>query len=168
MKKIISCLVIYSLLLLSGCAVDEAGKKTLSVTTDTPTNITATNVTLGGNVTNDGGSTVTSKGVCISLSVNPTIDDPNDLKLEIGTGVGAYSDSYTGFDPSTTYHVRAYATNSSGTVYGEDRAFTMLASTGFSVTTDTPSNITGTDVTLGGNATNDGGSTITSKGVCLS
>jgi phage baseplate assembly protein gpV len=169
MKKIISCMVICSLLSFFSCSTEEPAVKTLSVTTDSPTNVTATNVTLGGNVTDDGGNAVTSKGVCVSLTANPTIDDPNnDVKLEIGTGVGAFTDSYTGFEPSTTYHVRAYATNGTGTVYGEDKMFTTLASTGFSVTTDIPANITSTEVTLGGNATNDGGSSITSKGICIS
>jgi hypothetical protein len=104
-----------------------------SVSTDTPSNVTATDVTLGGIVTNDGGNAVTSKGVCLSLSLNPTINDANDLTLEMGTGLGAFSGPYTGFSPNTTYHVRAYATNSTGTVYGEDKAFTMLASTGCTI-----------------------------------
>jgi phage baseplate assembly protein gpV len=169
MKKFISCMVICSLLSFFSCTTEEPVEDVLSVATDSPINITATNVTLGGNVTNDGGSAVTSKGVCVSLSVNPTIDDPNnDVKLEMGTGLGTFTDSYTGFEPSTTYHVRAYATSSTGTVYGEDKSFTTLTSTGFSVSTDAPANITASEVTLGGNATNDGGSAITSKGVCIS
>jgi hypothetical protein len=168
MKRIISCTVICSLLSLFNCTSDDPVKEVLSVTTDSPTNITATNATVGGNVTNGGGSVVKSKGVCISLTVNPTIDDPNDVKLEMGSGLGIFTDAYTGFDPGTTYHVRAYATNSTETVYGEDKTFITLAAPAFSVTTDVPANITATDVTLGGNVTKDGGSTVTSRGVCIS
>jgi phage baseplate assembly protein gpV len=168
MKTIINCAVICSLLFLFGCADDEPTKETLEVSTDSPANVTATNVTLGGNVTKDGGSAITSKGVCISLTANPTIDDANDLKLEMGTGLGAFSDSYTGFDPATTYHVRAYATNKTETVYGAEVTFTTLNAPAFLIATDVPKNITATDVTLGGNVISDGGSAVTSKGVCIS
>jgi hypothetical protein len=163
-------LLLFMILLafISSCAPADEVVAVLTVTTDSPTNVTATNVTLGGNVTESGGSTVISKGVCVSLTANPTIDDTNDVTLEMGTGLGVFTDSYTGFDPGTTYHVRAYATNSTGTEYGQDVSFTTLAGTGFSVTTDAPSNITATDVTLGGNIASDGGSAITSKGVCIS
>ena len=168
MKKLISCAVICSLFSLFNCGTDDPVEQVLSVATDTPTDITATDVTLGGSITNAGGSPIVAKGVCISLTANPTIDDVNDLKLEMGTGSGAFTDTYTGFDPSTTYHVRAYATNSSGTVYGEDKTFTTLAAAAFLVTTDVPANVTATNATLGGNVSSDGGSAVTSKGVCVS
>lgn len=100
----------------------------LVVTTATPTGVTSTDATLGGNVVNDGGSAVTARGVVVSLQMNPTIDDPaNDEVLPIGSGTGAFSDTFTGFPANTTIHVRAYATNSKGTVYGEDKVFTTLA-----------------------------------------
>lgn len=159
--------MICSLLFLAGCGVEDPEKEVLTVTTDSPADVTDTNVTLGGNVTKDGGNPVTSRGVCIGLTENPDINDPNDLKLEMGTGVGAFSDEYTGFDPATTYHVRAYATNGSGTVYGENKSFTTLGASGLLVTTDAPANITATDVTLGGNVSGTGGGTITGRGVCL-
>jgi hypothetical protein len=170
MKTIISYAVICSLLVFSSCSDDEPTKETLTVTTDSPANVTDTNVTLGGNVTKSGGSDVLSKGVCIGLTANPTIDDSDDLTLEMGDGLGTFTDTYTGFDPSTTYHVRAYATNSKGTEYGENETFTTSAPSSVlaTVTTNVPANVTTTDVTLGGNVTNDGGSTVTGKGVCIS
>jgi hypothetical protein len=168
MKTIINCTLICSLLFLVSCAVDEPVVEVLTVTTDSPTNVTATDATLGGNITNGGESPVTSKGVCVGLTANPTIDDPNDQKLEIGTGLGAFTESYTGFTASTTYHVRAYATNSTGTVYGENVSFTTQAAPPpLTVITNVPSNITATDVTLGG-STSAPPSAITSKGVCIS
>jgi len=86
--------------------------------------INATNATGGGNVTSDGGDFVSARGVCWSLSPNPTILD--NITSD-GTGTGTYSSFLAGLNPSTTYHVRAYATNIMGTAYGQDIPFTTLA-----------------------------------------
>ncbi|WP_394758662.1 hypothetical protein [Flavobacterium sp.] len=126
--KIIMISIITTILV--SCSKDDApapSPNILAVTTDSPTGITDTQATLGGKVVSDGGSPVTRKGICISLTINPTIDDPNnDDVIEMGTGIGAFSDTFTGFPASTTGHVRAFATNSSGTVYGENKTFTTL------------------------------------------
>jgi hypothetical protein len=151
----------------SSCKKDEP-VKVLTVTTDSPTGITDTDVRLGGNVTDDGGKQVTAKGVCVSLTINPTIDDlANDEVLAMGTGSGPFSDEFTGFPPATTLHVRAFATNSVGTVYGEDKVFTTLPSTAALVTTSVPSGVTASQAVLGGNVTSDGGKAVTARGVCL-
>ena len=158
------------LLSLVSCGDEETTPDSLTVTTTAPTSITATTAILGGNVTLVGGGTVTSRGVCISTDLNPTINDTNDVHFEIGTGVGAFTETFTGFLANTLYHVRAFATNSEGTVYGEDKVFTTLAATAstLSVTTATPTNITANSVTLGGNVLTDGGSIVTEKGICIS
>jgi uncharacterized protein (TIGR02145 family) len=78
------------------------------------TNITATSVTCTGEVTSDGGSEVTSRGVCWSTSPSPTI--AND-KTTDGTGIGIFASSLTDLTPNTDYFVVAYATNSIGTAY---------------------------------------------------
>ncbi|HRI21451.1 MAG TPA: hypothetical protein PLA68_10885, partial [Panacibacter sp.] len=75
----------------------------------------------GGNITNSGGSQVTSRGVCYSTSANPTIDD---AKTSNGYDVGNFSSSFGSLTPNTTYYVRAYATNSAGTAYGNQLTFT--------------------------------------------
>jgi len=107
---------------------------TLAVTTTIPTltteavsDITETTATTGGNITDDGGSDITARGVCYSTSPNPTIDDntTND-----GTGAGTFTSNLTGLTPDTTYYVRAYATNSEGTAYGDEVQFTTLNSNG--------------------------------------
>ena len=77
--------------------------------------ITSTTATSGGNITNDGGSPVTARGVCWSTSQNPTIADS---KTSDGSGTGNFTSSITGLSPGGTYYVRAYATNSIGTAYG--------------------------------------------------
>ena len=87
-----------------------------TVTTNTVTGITQTAATSGGNVTSDGGAAVTVRGVCWSTSVNPTT---SNSKTTNGSGMGSFTSSITGLSQGTTYHVRAYATNSVGTSYGQ-------------------------------------------------
>ncbi|WP_139786763.1 choice-of-anchor Q domain-containing protein, partial [Desulfamplus magnetovallimortis] len=94
-----------------------------TVTTSEISDITETAATGGGEVTSDGCDTITARGVCWSTSQNPTID-VNDGKTTDGTETGPFTSSITGLEPDTTYYVRAYATNSVGTAYGEEKTFT--------------------------------------------
>ena len=94
-----------------------------TVTTATITNIDKTTATGGGNVTADGGATVTARGICWSTSQNPTIAGDHTTD---GTGTGSFTSAMTGLTANTTYYVRAYATNSAGTAYGEQVSFTTL------------------------------------------
>lgn len=93
---------------------------TPTVTTTAVSSITSNSASSGGNVTSDGGASVTARGVCWSTSANPTI---SDSKTTDGTGTGIFTSSITGLSANTTYHVRAYATNSVGTGYGSDISF---------------------------------------------
>jgi uncharacterized protein (TIGR02145 family) len=92
-----------------------------SVTTTAPRPASTSTGTSGGNVTDNGGSPVTVRGVCWSTSQNPTVEDHF---TENGEGNGSFTSSITELAPNTTYHVRAYATNDVGTAYGSDRTFT--------------------------------------------
>ncbi|MEI6889405.1 MAG: hypothetical protein ACOYM0_08615 [Bacteroidales bacterium] len=91
-----------------------------TVTTSPATSITQTTASSGGNVTSDGGITVTIRGVCWSISSNPTIADSHTTD---GSGTGIFVSALTGLTLNTVYHVRAYATNSTGTAYGSDLNF---------------------------------------------
>ncbi len=93
------------------------------ITTSAVTAITSTTATGGGNVVSDGGSTILSRGICWSTSANPTIT--GNHTTEPGT-LGPFTSNMTGLTPSTTYHVRAYATNAIGTGYGNDVTFSTL------------------------------------------
>ena len=95
-----------------------------TVTTTAVSSVTSTNASSGGNVTSDGGASVTARGVCWSTSANPTT---SDNKTSDGTGTGSFTSSITGLSPNTTYHVRAYATNTTGTAYGDEQTFTTPA-----------------------------------------
>jgi hypothetical protein len=91
-------------------------------TTKTPSNVTYNAAKSGGNITSDGGAAVTARGVCWSTSGNPTI--ALTTKTSDGTGIGIFSSSITGLTPNTTYYIRAYATNSVGTSYGNQVTLT--------------------------------------------
>ncbi len=95
-----------------------------SVTTASLAAITASSASGGGHVTSDGGSAVTSRGVCWSTSRQPTMAD---AKTSNGSGTGSFTSSLTGLTPYTTYFVRAYATNAVGTSYGSEVSFTTSA-----------------------------------------
>ncbi|OIP00875.1 MAG: hypothetical protein AUJ98_06245 [Bacteroidetes bacterium CG2_30_33_31] len=137
-----------------------------TVTTDTVTSITTNSATSGGNVLTDGGGIISAKGVCWSTSQNPTILDP---KTTNGTGLGTYTSSIILLSPSTQYYVRAYATNSAGTAYGNQLSFTSATNTTAPVlTTDSISAITYTSATSGGNVISDGGDSVISRGICWS
>ncbi|MDD4032736.1 MAG: FISUMP domain-containing protein [Bacteroidales bacterium] len=135
-----------------------------SVVTGEVTNMTATTAICDGNVTADGGSSVTARGVCWSTSENPTT---SNSKTTDGTGLGTYTSNITGLSHSTTYYVRAYATNSVGTAYGEQKTFTTNHEMP-TVVTGEVTNITTTTAICDGNVTTDGGSAIIARGICWS
>ena len=135
-----------------------------TLTTAEVTNITGATATCGGNITDNGGLTVTARGVCWSTSPNPTVADSHTTN---GSGTGSFSSSITGLSVSTTYYVRAYATTAAGTGYGEQLSFTTRNGIP-TVTTIDVINIGTTWAYSGGTITDDGGLTITAKGVCWS
>ena len=93
-----------------------------TVTTAMVTQVTATTAVAGGNVANDGGSSVTERGVVFSTSQNPTVADS---KVTSGSGTGAFTCNLTGLEEGKTYYVRAYAMNVVGIGYGEQVDFTV-------------------------------------------
>ena len=137
-----------------------------TVTTTDVTDITQNTAVSGGNVTDDGGAAVTARGVCWSTSQNPTVSDNHTSD---GNGTGSFTSNLTNLTANTTYYIRAYATNSEGTSYGEQKSFTTLQNIELpTVTTTIVTNVTSTTATSGGNVTDDGGATVTARGVCWS
>jgi surface protein len=94
----------------------------LTVSTLSISDITSTSASSGGNITNEGGSPVTARGVVWGTSENPTIDANTGITSD-GIGMGSFTSSITGLTENTTFHVRAYASNANGTAYGENRTF---------------------------------------------
>lgn len=135
-----------------------------TLTTDNASSITQTTAVSGGNVTSDGNSPVTDRGVCWSTSQNPTIAN---YKTTDGSGTGVFTSNLTGLVAANTYYVRAYATNAIGTAYGNEISFTTSAPVvPPTVTTTTPANVTQNSVASGGNVTADGGASVSARGVC--
>ena len=144
-----------------GNAVNAVNLPTL--TTDSVTNVTTTTASAFGNVISDGGSALVFYGVCWDTVANPTTLKSHTFD---GMGVGQFTSSLSGLAMGTQYHVRAYATNSAGTNYGNDVTFTTP--TYPTVITAAMSNISITTATSGGNVTSDGGAPVIARGVCWS
>jgi uncharacterized protein (TIGR02145 family) len=85
------------------------------LTTAVVTGIKPNTATSGGNITDDGGSAITARGVCWSTNPDPTTANS---KTSDGSGKDGFTSSITGLQTYTTYHVRAYATNAFATTYG--------------------------------------------------
>ena len=144
----------------------QASFTTLNIPTITATAsataITSSTATTGGTITADGGAEVTARGVVYGTSAGAST-----FSVTTGTGTGTYTISLTGLNPVTTYYVRAFATNSIGTVYGAETSFTTIAIAP-TLTTTAASSITKYAASAGGIVTSDGGSTITASGICWS
>ncbi len=121
----------------------------------------------GGNVTDDGGKTVTARGVCWDTEINPELSTTiGDNNTQDGSGTGSFVSTLTQLEPNITYYVRAYATNSIGTSYSsQERNFKTDAIVP-TVTTTSVSNITRNSAQSGGSVLNNGGSPVTTRGVC--
>ena len=121
----------------AGCKKDAENPliNTPIITTASLSTITTTSAETGGNVTSGGGSEVLGKGVCWSITTNPTIADS---KTNDGTGTGIFTSHLTGLIPETTYFVRAYATNSAGTAYGNLVTFKTSPAQGIGQKADFP------------------------------
>ncbi|QJD78771.1 putative Ig domain-containing protein [Spirosoma rhododendri] len=107
----------------------------VTVATVTPTAVTSSGATLGGNVTDAGAGTVSERGVVyVAGNGTPTT---SDTKVIIGAGVGSFAQAVTNLTASTTYSVRAYAINEAGTSYGTTQTFST--GTSLSIGSVTPS-----------------------------
>lgn len=124
-------LIAIALMVLPGCAKkSDPAPVTPKVTISTPTlfttDVTAvsqTTATCGGTVSADGGAPVTARGVCWGVATAPLLAG---LHTTDGSGTGTFSSQLTGLTANTRYYVRAWATNSQGTVYGNELSFTTL------------------------------------------
>jgi LPXTG-motif cell wall-anchored protein len=101
-----------------------------TVATNAASGVTTSGATLNGNVTASGGATVTARGFVYGLSADPAIGGAGVTQAASGGGTGTFTAAISGLSASTTYHVRAYATNSAGTAYGSDVTFTTSSGGG--------------------------------------
>lgn len=115
-----------------------------------------------GVVIDNGGGFVTGKGICWSSSPTPTLINSFSTN---GTSNEAFTQHITGLHPDSTYYVRAYATNSAGTAYGNILSFKTYSETN-RIYTFNPTGITGARCSTGGHIADDLGDSITSRGIC--
>jgi len=132
-----------------------------AVTTTSVFPVETTTAMSGGNIISDGEAEITTKGVCWGTSANPTT---SNQKTNDGTGSGSFVSNISGLSPGTTYHVRAYATNSVGTAYGPDLSFTTPVC--IKVFTISVSSVNTTSVSAGGNSISNCGAAVNARGVC--
>jgi hypothetical protein len=162
-KSRLLCIVGITLIVViwtSSCTEDDDDRNLPALTTDEVTEITVNSARSGGNISSDGGASVTAKGVCWSTNPAPTIDDH---KTNDGAGGAAFVSFLTGLEPNTTYYVRAYATNAHGTAYGIAYSFDTQI---ISITTNSITEIRGTSAKSGGKIIAISGLSITERGVC--
>ena len=136
-----------------------------SLSTTAASSITLTSATTGGNVSGSDSSEIVIRGICYSTSPNPTV---SDTKITSAGKLGSFSVNLTGLKPSTIYYARAFARISSGTVYGNEINFSTISVLLPVLSTAAASNVTHNSAVSGGNITNDGGSPVTSRGICYS
>ena len=125
MKNYFTVLIL-SFLTLSCSSNDDSDNSNATLptlTTAAITSIETTTAISGGIISSDGASNLTSRGICWSTNTNPTTADS---KTSDGTGSGTFVSNLTGLLPNTTYYVRAYATNSVGTAYGNQVSFSTF------------------------------------------
>lgn len=152
------CIVLHS------CKKDQESKIPVLTTTEA-NNIYQTSAYLGGNITSDGGASVIARGVCWGTSQNPST---SSYKTNDGTGTGVFQSSLSGLTENTRYYVRAYATNSSGTAYGNEVSFTTLPLSLATVVTSWVNSITRIMAISHGFVAETGGGTIAECGLCWS
>lgn len=135
-----------------------------TVMTHEVTDITKVTATGHGEVIADGGAAVTEHGICWSLTHEPTLSDSHTTN---GNGIGSFSVEMTNLTGNTTYYVRAYATNSQGTAYGNEVSFVSGAMLPVVVTHYVAYSGNGL-ATGNGEVTSDGGAEVTERGICWS
>ena len=135
------------------------------VTTQAVTSISTTSATANGSITDLGAPIPTQYGFCWNTSTNPTTSH-NKTEKGAASAAGAYSSAVAGLTPGTTYFIRAYATNTAGTFYGNEVSFTSYVPP--EITTQAISEIGTTTATGHGTVTNTGIPDPTQHGVCWS
>jgi len=135
------------------------------LTTSSVSAITNIAAVSGGAITNDGGTQVTARGLCWGTLNSPVVTGSHSSD---GTGGGTFAGNITGLTAGTLYHLRAYATNSVGTAYGNELTFTTTSVPLASLTTTAVSSVTWNSAISGGDITEDYGTGISVRGVCWS
>jgi hypothetical protein len=143
---------------------EKGSSNKIIITTASATSISSDSAIIGGTISNNGGESISERGICYGKQQNPTI---RDNKISSGSGLGTYVNKIVGLQSNTTYYVRTYCLSSQGEVYGNEITFKTLAAKP-KITVLAASNITNESAFSGATVLSDGGSPITEKGLCIS
>ncbi len=155
--------LIFLVIAVNSCRKDKTDPPTVS--TAVVTEITFTTAVSGGEVISDGGDTITARGICWSKTSGPTTGDSKTT--ESGT-TGAFHCILSQLSPDTKYFIRAFATNGSGTGYGNEISFSTLKTSVPELTTAELSSVGQKTAVSGGTVADDNGSSVVTRGVCWS
>ena len=143
--------------------VKEMGRLPALATASTA--VTATSVSLAGNILHAGTPPYTERGIVYCTHTNPAVTCAGKTVIT-GTGTGVYSTNVSNLRANTTYYARAYAINAGGIAYGNEITFTTFDPTLLpALTTNAATNIAATSATLYGNVTNAGTPEYTERGI---
>ncbi|MBU8891476.1 MAG: LamG domain-containing protein [Bacteroidales bacterium] len=126
--------------------------------------ITIVSATVTGNIANDGGASIISRGICYNNTGMPSIDDS---VFYSGDGTGSFNIDIDNLHIDSTYYVRAFAINEAGISYGEETSFKTKNGIP-SISTQAITVTSTVSATSGGSFIDDGGLPILQKGVCWS
>jgi len=161
----ILAVLVTATILFSACTKETADVRldpTLATTQSL--GITSSTATVVGFVVAEGDG-YTEKGVCYNTATAPTVSNTK-VAYTGQTKTATFNVTLTGLTFATKYYARAYATNANGTIYGQEQTFTTLPVVP-TLTTTAVTAITSFTATGGGNATKDGGASITARGICF-
>jgi formylglycine-generating enzyme required for sulfatase activity len=136
----------------------------IALNTEQVIEVTAHSALLKGTISGDGGAAITDRGFCWNTNPNPTLEHSN---IHLVGGAGMFQYTLSDLQSGTTYYFRAYATNSTGTCYGEEFNFKTNGTLAY-VTTNPITDITSVSASSGGLVTSDGSALISARGVCWS
>ena len=162
MKRFYIYTAILFTILIAFFACEKEAKIVLpTVSTASVDEIYNTSARVGGRISDNGGAEITDRGVYWDTATGP---ETSGTKLQIGIGMGTFFDTIAGLTPGVKYFVKAYATNSQGTSYGDETFFTTQISLP-TITTSAVSELTPTSARVGGNISDDGGFEVSQRGV---
>src|ERR1035437_4450974 len=126
LRLVTYCSLVMFLFTFGWCTPVAPAVTLATLTTTAASAITLTTAISRGNISSDGGAAITARGVCWNTSAGPTVANS---KTNDGTGTGVFASSVTGLTAGTIYYIRAYATNSAGTAYGNEISITTFNAT---------------------------------------
>ena len=166
----IKYIVLVFLMILYSCdkEYDFQSENKVAVNTLESSEITKNTAKIKAVINTNNGSSLTERGICYSLSANPTISNSKSKDSNFYSDLGEFTIALSNLTAGNKYYAKAYATNSYGTAYGEEITFTTLPATPATVSTNSIYSITQNSAYCSGNISDDGGATVTERGFCYS